>query len=176
MLAVIDKSYILIQLLEGINVSCALYNDSMYGQSFNRVIFNSNMSLPFLNVQDNILLNTDEFDSFGDFAKYNVPIITYGLNSKASVTASSIQTNKLQVCLQRSIKLSFQNGKSNHEMGFEKTIDERKVTEHFEKTIDEQEFTLHFEKANEIANELLACALVCLLEEYPITLLERVLF
>ncbi len=50
-----------------------------------------------------VLVNTDDIDIFKHLNIKNGNIITYGLNSKSSVTASSIRENSVTVCIQRAI-------------------------------------------------------------------------
>lgn len=63
--------------------------------------------LQHLNEQDYIIINADEIEILKKIHGKKVNIITYGLNPKASVTLSSIETIELsptvQCCIQRSL-------------------------------------------------------------------------
>ena len=48
-------------------------------------------------------MNTDITDNLSFLNDLQVQLITYGFNSKATITASSIDDNKIIVCLQRAI-------------------------------------------------------------------------
>lgn len=50
-----------------------------------------------------ILVNTDEIDSVRVFGGRRGNLISYGFNSKASVTASSVRDNVVTVCIQRTL-------------------------------------------------------------------------
>ena len=50
-----------------------------------------------------LLINTDIDVSIGDLCNNEIQIITYGMNQKATVTASSIKDDEVLICLQRNI-------------------------------------------------------------------------
>ena len=50
-----------------------------------------------------LIVNTDITDNLSFLNDLQVQLITYGFNSKATITASSIDDNKIIVCLQRAI-------------------------------------------------------------------------
>lgn len=51
-----------------------------------------------------LILNSDMDINLESIYKLKLTVITYGLNLKSTVTASSIENEKLQICIQRSIK------------------------------------------------------------------------
>lgn len=51
-----------------------------------------------------LILNSDMDINLESIYKVKLTVITYGLNLKSTVTASSIENEKLQICIQRSIK------------------------------------------------------------------------
>lgn len=51
-----------------------------------------------------LLINTDNNINDIKIEKDNIQIITYGMNQKATVTASSIKEDEILICLQRNIK------------------------------------------------------------------------
>lgn len=50
-----------------------------------------------------LIVNTDITDNLNFLNDLQLQLITYGFNSKATITASSIDDNKIIVCLQRAI-------------------------------------------------------------------------
>lgn len=50
-----------------------------------------------------LIVNTDITDNLKLLNDLNVQLITYGFNSKATITASSVDDNKIIICLQRAI-------------------------------------------------------------------------
>ena len=51
-----------------------------------------------------LILNSDMDINLESIYKLKLAVITYGLNLKSTVTASSIEDEKLQICIQRSIR------------------------------------------------------------------------
>ena len=51
-----------------------------------------------------LLINTDNNVSNINIENNNIQIITYGMNQKATVTASSIKEDEILICLQRNIE------------------------------------------------------------------------
>lgn len=51
-----------------------------------------------------LILNSDMNINFESIYKLKLTVITYGLNLKSTITASSIENEKIQICIQRSIK------------------------------------------------------------------------
>jgi len=54
-----------------------------------------------INVGDYVLVNSDIKDIFHVIPKNEATLITYGFNSRACITASSITNDGIQVCIQR---------------------------------------------------------------------------
>lgn len=54
------------------------------------------------------IINTDIKENLPILENLNLKVITYGYNQKSTITASSIEENKMMVCLQRSIKNVYQ--------------------------------------------------------------------
>lgn len=50
-----------------------------------------------------ILVNTDDTAAISTLQQQKAYVITYGFNSKATLTASSVNENQMVLCLQRSI-------------------------------------------------------------------------
>lgn len=50
-----------------------------------------------------ILINNDDIDAISTLQSQKAYVVTYGLNSKATLTASSIEKNQIVLCLQRTI-------------------------------------------------------------------------
>lgn len=85
-------------------------------ENFDILIFNKQINFiphKLLN-HKYVLINIDEYKSFNTFS--NIFLITYGMNNKASITASSIERDKLQICVQRN--LAALNGKIIEEQEF----------------------------------------------------------
>ena len=54
------------------------------------------------------IINSDIKDNLPILDNLNLMVITYGYNQKATVTASSVEENKIMICLQRSIRNVYQ--------------------------------------------------------------------
>lgn len=52
----------------------------------------------------NLIINTDIENEIEILEKLNVTIITYGFNSKSTITASSVEEEEALICLQRSLQ------------------------------------------------------------------------
>lgn len=59
---------------------------------------------------DYVILNADIIENLDLLNNLDVQLITYGFNQKATITASSVEENKIMICLQRTIK-NLQNKK-----------------------------------------------------------------
>lgn len=67
-----------------------------------KIVFHTNNLLACHSLNNNyVLINTDVYDSFAQFA--NSFLITYGMNNKACITASSVNDNNIQICIQRNL-------------------------------------------------------------------------
>lgn len=53
----------------------------------------------------NIILNSDILENLEMVKNLNLSLITYGFNSKATITMSSLEDDSMLVCLQRNIKV-----------------------------------------------------------------------
>lgn len=53
---------------------------------------------------NNLIFNTDIIENINLLDNLQLKLITYGFNSKATITTSSISENKIIVCLQRGIQ------------------------------------------------------------------------
>ena len=51
--------------------------------------------------EDFLIINTDEVDIFATLERNCAKVITYGFNSRACITASSVTDDSLQLCIQR---------------------------------------------------------------------------
>ena len=58
-----------------------------------------------INNSKNIILNSDIIENLDTVKNLNLTIITYGFNSKATITMSSLNEDNMLVCLQRNIKI-----------------------------------------------------------------------
>lgn len=58
-----------------------------------------------INNSKNIILNSDIIENLDMVKNLNLTIITYGFNSKATITMSSLNESNMLVCLQRNIKI-----------------------------------------------------------------------
>ena len=59
---------------------------------------------PYLQKTEYIVLNTDRKHSIPRIQNEKASLITYGFNSKSTITASSIMEEKILICLQRNVK------------------------------------------------------------------------
>lgn len=53
---------------------------------------------------DNLIFNTDITNNLNLLDDLNLKLITYGFNSKATITTSSVDENRIMVCLQRNVQ------------------------------------------------------------------------
>lgn len=59
---------------------------------------------PFMKKSEYIVFNSDRKNTIPQIKNKQVAFITYGFNSKSTVTASSIMEEKILICLQRNVK------------------------------------------------------------------------
>ena len=103
----------------------------------------------FLRTSDKIVLVNTDGD--GDLSSLNIQkayVVTYGLNRKATLTASSIDDGNIVVCLQRT------------------------VTDLYGREIDPQEFSVSFSGEYD-PGKALQLASVCLLSGVPVENLSK---
>ena len=65
------------------------------------------------------VLNSDIKENLCVFENLDLKVITYGYNQKATITTSSVEENKMMICLQRSIKNVYQENIEPQEFEFE---------------------------------------------------------
>lgn len=65
------------------------------------------------------VLNSDIKENLCVFENLDLKVITYGYNQKATITTSSVEENKMMICLQRSIKNVYQEKIEPQEFEFE---------------------------------------------------------
>ncbi len=70
--------------------------------SVNRLINNESLK-KIISTSKYLIINSDIEDNLNLLKELNLTIITYGYNSKATLTASSIEDDTIIVCLQRQI-------------------------------------------------------------------------
>jgi UDP-N-acetylmuramyl pentapeptide synthase len=58
--------------------------------------------IPALTSDDYLIINADDADIFSALGENRAKVITYGFNSRACITASSVTEDGLQLCIQRS--------------------------------------------------------------------------
>ena len=68
---------------------------------------NKNVIKDIIKNAEYLILNTDITDNLKLLDNLNIELITYGFNSKATITASSVDDNKIIICLQRAINSVF---------------------------------------------------------------------
>lgn len=59
---------------------------------------------PFMKKSEYIVFNSDRKNTIPQIKNKQVTFITYGFNSKSTVTASSIMEEEILICLQRNVK------------------------------------------------------------------------
>ena len=59
---------------------------------------------PFIKKSEYIVLNSDRKNTIPKVESKKTALITYGFNSKSTVTASSIMEEEILICLQRNVK------------------------------------------------------------------------
>lgn len=74
-------------------------------QEENSVVINKQKILKEMLVQTKyLILNSDKYSNLELINQLKLTVITYGLNLKSTVTASSIEKDKVCLCIQRSIE------------------------------------------------------------------------
>ena len=63
-----------------------------------------------------LIINSDIYTKLDMITNINIAVITYGYNLKATVTASSINEEKILLCIQRNIKVDNKTGIEPKEM------------------------------------------------------------
>lgn len=88
--------------------------DNMKNIKFNSIIMNKennieqNRKIVLKQILKNakyLIINSDIYTRLDIVSNINISVITYGYNLKATITASSINEDKILLCIQRSIKV-----------------------------------------------------------------------
>ena len=82
--------------------------DNIKNVHFDTIVINSKFTkmdelINLLSNAKNVIVNMDEEINFEDADIKNLNLITYGFNSKSSVTISSITDDEVLICIQRNI-------------------------------------------------------------------------
>lgn len=82
--------------------------DNIKNVHFNTIVINSKFSKidelnALLSNTKNIIVNVDEEIELNELNLFNLNLITYGFNSKSSVTISSITDDEILICIQRNL-------------------------------------------------------------------------
>ena len=82
--------------------------DNIKNVHFNTIVINSKFSKidelnALLSNTQNIIVNVDEEIELNELNLFNLNLITYGFNSKSSVTISSITDDEILICIQRNL-------------------------------------------------------------------------
>lgn len=86
-----------------------------------------------------IVVHADLKNVFSSLEKINGVLITYGFNSKATITASSVTEDEIMICLQRNL-----------------------INNYGEK-IEAQEFSIHVDQTKEDPNDIMAAYAITLI-------------
>lgn len=95
--------------------------DNMKNIKFNSIIMNKENNIKekrktilkqILKNTKYLIINSDIYTRLDMVANINIAVITFGYNLKATITASSINEDKILLCIQRSIKV---DGETNIE-------------------------------------------------------------
>lgn len=86
------------------------HNNILQEESLKKILLNANR----------VILNTDISDNLKLIENIKLTVITYGLNQKSTVTASSIIQDEALICIQRSIKNIYGNTIEPQEIKIEK--------------------------------------------------------
>ena len=70
-------------------------------------------------ITDYFILNSDIKENLQLLENLDLKIITYGYNQKATITTSSVEENKVILCLQRGIKNIYEEGIEPQEIKLE---------------------------------------------------------
>ena len=91
------------------------YIDNMKNIKFNSIIMNKennikeNRKIVLKQILKNtkyLIINSDIYTKLDIVYNINITVITFGYNLKATITASSVNEDKILLCIQRSIKVS----------------------------------------------------------------------
>lgn len=99
--------------------------DNMKNIKFNSIIMNKENNIKekrkiilkqILKNTKYLIINSDTYTKLDMITNINIAVITYGYNLKATVTASSINEEKILLCIQRNIKVDNKTGIEPKEM------------------------------------------------------------
>ena len=88
--------------------------DNMKNIKFNSIIMNKENNIKekrklvlkqILKNANYLIINSDIYTKLDMVANINIAVITFGYNLKATVTASSVNEEKILLCIQRNIKI-----------------------------------------------------------------------
>ncbi len=95
-----------IENIKNVRFETILIDDVFIGENKNKISDNQKEFLKkIIRNSKNIILNSDIQENLEVIKNLNLSIITYGFNSKATITMSSLEDDGMLVCLQRNIKL-----------------------------------------------------------------------
>lgn len=95
-----------IQNIKNVKFETVVIDDILINNKKNKnVQKNKEILKSIINNSKNIILNSDIIENLDMVKNLNLSIITYGFNSKATITMSSLNDDNMLVCLQRNIKI-----------------------------------------------------------------------
>ena len=99
--------------IENILKNCSEKHSVIIINKENKIVENQkNVLKQILKNTKYLIINTDIYKKMEIMQNINITVITYGYNLKATVTASSINEERILLCIQRNIQI---NSKSNIE-------------------------------------------------------------
>jgi len=72
--------------------------------SNNEILYKKDRVKNFIQKSNYLIINADETMNLEIFQDVNVKVITYGFNSKSTITASSVRDENILLCIQRIIQ------------------------------------------------------------------------
>ncbi len=110
------------------NLKNIKFQTVLIGKKINQ---NKNIIKNIIKNAEYLVLNTDITDNLNLLDNLNIELITYGFNSKATITASSVDDNRIILCLQRTINSVFgvKIEPQEFEMNFSKELNTYDVME-----------------------------------------------
>lgn len=94
-----------IENIKNVKFETVVIDDILINNKNTNMQKNKEILKSIINNSKNIILNSDIIENLDMVKNLNLSIITYGFNSKATITMSSLNDTNMLVCLQRNIKI-----------------------------------------------------------------------
>ena len=94
-----------IENIKNVKFETVVIDDILINNKNTNMQKNKEILKSIINNSKNIILNSDIIENLDMVKNLNLSIVTYGFNSKATITMSSLNDDNMLVCLQRNIKI-----------------------------------------------------------------------